>query len=80
MRKCFSEAALEYLMDSDGLLPYGFLEECLMSELCMTSYQIQGMSKNMIELGETIKERKKERRKLPRSYIGNLGACSGDIT
>ena len=73
MRKCFSEAALEYLMDSDGLIPYGFLEECLMSELCMTSYQIQGMSKNMIELGETIKERKKERRKLPRSYIGNLG-------
>ena len=74
MRKCFSEAALEYLMDADGLIPYGFLEECLMSELCVTSHQIQGMCKNMIELGETIRERKKERRKLPRSYIGNLGA------
>ena len=74
MRKCFSEAALEYLLDADGLIPYGFMEEILMSELCIPSPQLQSMCKNMIELGETIKEQKKERRKLPRSYIGNLGA------
>ena len=74
MRKCFSEAALEYLLDADGLIPYGFLEEILMSELCIPSPQLHAMCKNMIELGETIKERKKEKRKLPRSYIGNLGA------
>ena len=74
MRKCFSEAALEYLMDADGLIPYGFLEEILMSELCIPSPQLHSMCKNMIELGETIKEKKKERRKLPRSYIGNLGS------
>ena len=74
MRKCFSEAALEYLMDADGLIPYGFMEEILMGELCVPSTHIQVMCKNMIELGETIKEQKKERRKLPRSYIGNLGA------
>ena len=86
MRKCFSEAALEYLMDSDGLIPYGFMEEILMSELCIPSPQLQTMCKNMIELGETIKEQKKEKRKLPRSYIGNLGAfiqfwlASDDVT
>lgn len=73
MRKCFAEAALEYLMDEDGLIPYGFMEEILMSELCTTSSRLHCICKNMIELGETIREEKKERRKLPRSYIGNLG-------
>lgn len=73
-RKCFSEAALEYLIDDDGPVPFGFVEEVLMSTLCVPSTQLQCICKNMIELGEAIKDAKKKRRKLPRSYIGSLGS------
>lgn len=73
MRRCFADAAVEYLVDSDGLIPFEFMEETLMGELCVPSSRLQAICKNMIELGETIREQKKEKRKLPRSYIGNLG-------
>ena len=73
MRACFLEANMEYLHDTDGLIPFGFLQEVLMGELHVTSPTVANICKNLSELGETIRERKKSEHKLPRSYIGNLG-------
>ncbi len=73
MKACFSECMAEYLHEDDGLIPFGVLQECLMSELGVPSPVLNGMYKNMIEIGELIKEEKRERFKLPRSYIGHLG-------
>lgn len=73
MRVCFLEANMEYLHDTDGLIPFGFLQEILMGELHVTSPTVANICKSMSELGETIRERKKSEHKLPRSYIGNLG-------
>lgn len=74
LRKAFGEAAVEYLKGDDGLIPYGFLQECLMSELHMPSTKLRVMCKNLVELGETIREERQERLKLPRSYIGGMGS------
>lgn len=73
MRVCFLEANMEYLHDTDGLIPFGFLQEVLMGELHVTSPTVVNICKNMSELGETIREQRKSEHKLPRSYIGNLG-------
>ena len=74
MRTAFREATDEYLNEEDGLIPPYFLEESLMSSLKTTSFNILKMTKNMIDIGENIIEKKKEMRKLPRSYIRSLGA------
>ena len=73
MRKTFSLALGEYLFDVDGLVPYGFLSESLLGELHVSSSTLNIICKNLIELGEIIKEQKKENMKLPRSHIGSLG-------
>lgn len=73
MKICFLEANMEYLHDTDGLVPFGFLQEVLMGELHVTSSVVANICKNLSELGETIRERKKDDHRLPRSYIGNLG-------
>ncbi len=74
MRAAFAEAQEEYLNEEDGLIPPYFLEESLMSSLKTTSFNILKISKNMVDIGENIIEKKKELRKLPRSYIRSLGA------
>ena len=74
MRKAFGEAMEEYLNEEDGLIPPYFLEESLMSSLRTTSFNILKISKNMVDIGENIIEKKKELHKLPRSYIRSLGA------
>ena len=74
MRTAFREAIDEYLRDEDGLIPPYFLEESLMSTLMATSPNLIKMFRNMIDIGEGIAEKKKEMKKLPRSYIRSLGA------
>ena len=74
MRTAFREATEEYLKDEDGLIPPYFLEESLMSSLKVTSYTLQKIFKNMVDIGEGIAEKRKEMHKLPRSYIRSLGA------
>lgn len=74
MRTAFREAVDEYLRDEDGLIPPYFLEESLMSSLRTTSFNLQKIFKNMVDIGENIAEKRKEMRKLPRSYIRSLGA------
>lgn len=60
----------EYLVDEDGMLPPGFIEEGLMQELHRTSVDVGRMLTAMEDLGDSIEEHKKQIRKLPRTYIG----------
>ena len=73
MRSAFKEAEEEYLRDEDGLIPPYYLEETLMSSLRVTSVNLEKICKNLIDIGDNIVEKKKEMKKLPRSYIKSLG-------
>ena len=65
-------AGKEYLIDDDGLLPPYFLEDELMSRLGVSSVAIQRICKAMEDFGDTVEEKRKSKRKLPRTYVGHL--------
>ena len=71
-KEVLSLAVREYLIDDDGMLPPYFLQEELMSRLGLTSNGLSKVFKAMEEIGDGIAERKKQRRKLPRSYIMSM--------
>ena len=73
LREVLGYAVKEYLIDDDGILPPYFLEDELMSRLGMTSVRIMRIVQALEDIGDSIAERKKQRRKLPRSYIGSMG-------
>lgn len=73
LREVLGYAVKEYLIDDDGILPPYFLEDELMSRLGMTSVSIMRIVQALEDIGDSIAERKKQRRKLPRSYIGSVG-------
>lgn len=72
MKEILAHAEKEYLIDEDGMLPPYFLEDELMSRLGVSSVTISRMCKSMEEIGDGIMEKKKERKKLPRSYIHSM--------
>ncbi len=72
LKEILASAQKEYLIDDDGMLPPYFLEDELMSRLGVSSVTISRMCKAMEEIGDGIMEKKKERRKLPRSYIHSM--------
>ncbi len=72
MKEILAAAEKEYLVDDDGMLPPYFLEDELMSRLGVSSVTIAKICKAMEEIGDGIMEKKKERRKLPRSYIHSM--------
>ncbi|MBQ3685103.1 MAG: ATP-dependent DNA helicase [Candidatus Methanomethylophilaceae archaeon] len=67
-------AGKEYLMDDDGLLPPYFLEDELMTRLGVSSIAIRRICKAMEDFGSMVEEKRKARRKLPRTYVGHLAA------
>ena len=72
---CSLNSALdEYLIDDDGLIPPGLLEEDLMGSFTATSRSLVLAAKALMTHGEIIRERKKEMGRLPRSHIFTLGA------
>ena len=73
LREVLGYAVKEYLIDDDGILPPYFLEDELMSRLGMTSVSIMRIVQALEDIGDSIAERKKQRRKLPRSYVGSMG-------
>lgn len=73
LREVLRYAVKECLIDDDGILPPYFLEDELMSRLGMTSVSIMRIVQALEDIGDSIAERKKQRRKLPRSYIGSMG-------
>ncbi|MGI5964780.1 MAG: ATP-dependent DNA helicase [Candidatus Methanomethylophilaceae archaeon] len=66
-------AATEYIIEDDGLIPPYFLQDELMERLGTTSRTISRIIDSFEVLGEIIIESKKQKKKLPRSYIGSLG-------
>ena len=73
LREVLGYSVKEYLIDDDGILPPYFLEDELLSRLGMTSVSIMRIVQALEDIGDSIAERKKQRRKLPRSYIGSMG-------
>lgn len=73
LKEILAYAVREYLIEDDGILPPYFLEDELMSRLGTTSVNIMRISQALEDIGDSIAERKKQRRKLPRSYIGAMG-------
>jgi DNA excision repair protein ERCC-2 len=71
--KRLKEALDEFLIEDDGLIPPPFLEEGLMSAFKTTSAGISSMAKSMMVYGDTIREEKRKRGRLPRSYMHSLG-------
>jgi DNA excision repair protein ERCC-2 len=56
------------------MLEQGHVEHELMSRLAVSSVTLGKMSLKLMELGEEVRELKKARHKLPRSYMGSMGA------
>ncbi len=73
LKEVLAYAMKEYLIDEDGILPPFFLREELMSRLGVTSVTLERMVRGLQDLGDRIEEMRKQRRKLPRSYIGSMG-------
>jgi DNA excision repair protein ERCC-2 len=71
--KRLHEAQDEFLIEDDGLIPPPFLEEGLMSAFRTTSAGLGTMAKSMMAYGETIRDAKRKKGRLPRSYIYSLG-------
>lgn len=72
MREILGMAVKEYLIEEDGMLPPYMLQEELMSRLGVSSVAIGRILKAMEEIGDGIAEKRKQRRKLPRTYIGSM--------
>lgn len=73
LREILGYAVKEYLIEDDGILPPYFLEEELMGRLGTTSVNVMRIAQALEDIGDGIAERRKQRRKLPRSYIGSMG-------
>lgn len=73
LREILGHAVREYLIEDDGILPPYFLEEELMGRLGTTSVNVMRICQALEDIGESVSERRRQRRKLPRSYIGSMG-------
>ena len=71
--ECMKEAAEEFLRGDDGLIPPYFLEEGMMSGLGLSSVSLGKIYRALVDIGETVAEKKRQNRKLPRSYMGSFG-------
>jgi DNA excision repair protein ERCC-2 len=67
-------AVKEYVLDEDGLVPSGLLEEALMSRLTLTSRGLLKVAGEIVNLGDIIKDRRRKEGRLPRSYLSSIGA------
>jgi DNA excision repair protein ERCC-2 len=74
LREGLDAAMEEYLIEDDGLIPPSFLDEVLMAAFTATSSSLMLMAKNLMMLGESIRDAKRKEGRLPRSYMHSLGA------
>lgn len=74
MRRCMEETVREFVREEgDAILPPYHIQDWMMEAMGCTSITLGTIYNNLAVLGESIRERKKENRKLPRSYLGSLG-------
>jgi len=74
LEKLLTEALDEYLIEEDGLIPPGFLQEGLLQAFTTTSRSLKIAANALMTHGEIIRESKQEQGRLPRSHIFTLGA------
>lgn len=64
----------EFVRDGeDGLVPPGALSEALLGALRVPSPTLARIATDLVTWGETIREDKRSKGRLPRSYLGSLG-------
>lgn len=69
LKRAILELASEYVVDEDGFLPPSAVEALLMYRLTVTSSELKGMLGSVVALGEVIRDSKRRRGRLPRSYL-----------
>ncbi len=72
VEEVLSEVVEEYAGEEDGLLPPGGLEDRLLSEVGGTSHDLRQMLLSLAEWGERLRDRRRQARRLPRSYAATV--------
>ena len=73
MEKILLRTKNEYVTEDDALIPSDEIESEIMSSFRISSNKLDKMIKNMTLYGEAVKEIKRKKGKLPRSYIHSVG-------
>jgi len=68
------EAAKEFVIDEDGLIPQDLLESELMERLRLTTRGIMKLAGEIVNLGEIVRDRRKKDGHLPRSFLHSVGS------
>ncbi len=64
----------EFVVEEDGLIPPSELRTELLHSLGVNTNQLKGLIKDLKVQGEIVQEKKREEKKLPRSYIHSLAS------
>jgi len=67
------EAADEFILEEDGLVPSSLLEEALMARLRLTSRGVLRVAGEVVNLGEILRDRRRKEGRLPRSHLFAVG-------
>ncbi len=63
------DLASEYVREEDGFLPPSAIEEILMHEFTITTSRLKGLLASLAAMGEVVRESRRKRGVLPRSYV-----------
>jgi DNA excision repair protein ERCC-2 len=63
------ELLQKYAPEEDGILPHGALEDGLLTAFGGTSLRLDTWLAKMVEWGEAVREERRRRRRLPRSWV-----------
>lgn len=74
MKKILLRIKNEYVSEEDAVIPPNEVESEIMSSFQISSNKLSKIINNMIMYGETVKEVKRKKGKLPRSYIHSVGS------
>lgn len=68
------DIAEEFVVEDDGLIPPSELRTELLHTVGMNTNQLKGLIKDLKIQGEIVQEKRREEKKLPRSYIHSLAS------
>lgn len=74
VQEVLQEAVGEFVIDEDGLVPSGLLEEALMAKLRLTSRGLMKVAGEVVNLGEIVRDKRRREGRLPRSHLHSVGA------
>ncbi len=68
------DIAEEFVVEDDGLIPPTELRSELLYTLGLNTNQLKGIIKELKVQGEIVQEKRRDEKKLPRSYINSIGS------